>query len=103
MSKGKLSPIAALKAKCADCMCHWEDGQRDCCVTSCPLYSFNRFAKMEPDLEWLNWNPYAKGIVEKKTRELTEDQKKELAERLKKARESRKDLSPPSDTSNPSQ
>jgi hypothetical protein len=52
---------------------------------------------MAPDLEWLNWNPYAKGIVEKKTRELTEEQKKELAERLKKARESRKDPNPPSE------
>ena len=64
------SPLIAIK----EC-CGWERSMvKSCSALQCPLFEF-RFGK----------NPYNK-------RTLTDEQKEKLAERMKKARESKKDI-----------
>lgn len=63
----QLTPLKAIRAKCLDCMCDSSNEVKLCPITDCSLYPF-RFGK----------NPYNK-------RELSEEQKAELRERLKRA------------------
>jgi len=65
------SPLKAIRAKCLDCS-DTSNEVKLCPVTNCPLYPF-RFGK----------NPY------RTKRELTEEQKAKMAERLSKARQKR--------------
>ena len=68
------SPLMAIKAFCMEC-CGWDRSMvKSCSAPQCPLFEF-RFGK----------NPYNK-------RTLTDEQRQELAERAKKARESKKDI-----------
>lgn len=68
------SPLMAIKEFCMEC-CGWErSAVKSCSAPQCPLFEF-RFGK----------NPYNK-------RTLTDEQKEKLAERMKKARESKKDI-----------
>ena len=68
------SPLMAIKEFCMEC-CGWERSEvKSCSAPQCPLFEF-RFGK----------NPYNK-------RTLTDEQKEKLAERMKKARESKKDI-----------
>lgn len=66
------NPVKAIRAKCLDCCCNSQNEVKLCTTKNCPLYPF-RFGK----------NPY------RTKRELTEDQKNMMAEKLKKAREKR--------------
>ena len=66
------SPIKAIRAKCLDCCCGSSNEVKLCTCTRCALYAF-RFGK----------NPY------RKTRELTDEERAEAAERMKKAREAK--------------
>ena len=68
------NPVKAIRAKCLDCSFSKKEVEL-CTVTKCALHPF-RFGK----------NPYRKKIK----RNLTEEQKQELRDRLKKARESKK-------------
>ena len=65
----KLTLKQAILAKCYDCMCYFEDGKQDCKVTSCPIYPFM---------------PYNPG--KRKTRTMSDENKKAAGERLKNAR-----------------
>lgn len=65
------SPMKAIREKCLDCCCNSYSEVTNCPSVKCPLHPF-RFGK----------NPYIK-------RELTEDQKIKMSERMKKARESK--------------
>lgn len=68
------SPIKAIRAKCLDCCC-WQRSEVTLCpAKDCPLWAF-RFGK----------NPY-----NKRHRDITEEQKDKMRERLVKAREARK-------------
>lgn len=70
MDKEKyIPPLKAIRLKCLDCVCGNAYEVRNCTGSDCPLY-FYRFGK----------NPFLK-------REYTEEQKQEIAERLKTARE----------------
>jgi len=60
----------AMLAKCYECMNGYIDGKNDCCIKTCPLYS-----KM----------PYATNKSHKK-REMSDEDKKKLVERLSKGR-----------------
>ena len=64
------NPIKAIRAKCLDCCCGSSNEVKLCTAEKCPLYPF-RFGK----------NPY------RTPRELTEEQKAKMAERLAKARQ----------------
>ena len=68
------SPLMAIKEFCMEC-CGWErSAVKSCSAFQCPLFEF-RFGK----------NTYNK-------RTLTDEQRQELAERAKRARESKKDI-----------
>ena len=66
------SPGKAIRAKCLDCSGGSSDNVKTCPVTSCPLYPFR-----------LGSNPF------RKKKEYTEEQKQQMAERLKIARENK--------------
>ena len=63
------NPVKAIRAKCLECSNSSTAEVKECPVTKCPLYPF-RFGK----------NPY------RQRREMTEEQKQVLADRLKEAR-----------------
>lgn len=65
------NPVKAIRAKCLDCCCGSTTEVANCTVTGCPLFPF-RFGK----------NPY------RQRREMTEQEKQVLADRLREARKS---------------
>ena len=70
LSGKKLTKAQAIKAYCYDCMGFYADGRQDCEMPTCPLYPFM---------------PFRKGGVQK-SRSISDKQKKEMSDRLKKAR-----------------
>lgn len=68
-----MTPLKAIRAKCLDCSGSATE-VRLCPVTGCPLYKF-RFGK-NPRRKW----------------KLTEEEKQERAEHLKKAREKKEEI-----------
>ncbi|MGE4519201.1 MAG: hypothetical protein AB7E04_06820 [Desulfobacteraceae bacterium] len=68
----KRTPLKVIREKCLECSDDSVAEVRTCPIKDCPLYEF-RFGK----------NPYLK-------KELTEEQKIEVRERLQKAREAQK-------------
>ena len=89
-TKGPGRSEAMLK-KCHECCGYYEDGKIDCEVPDCPLYKWMPYRKQEPDLGWFQYNPRAKGKVLKEDtkREISDEQRIAMAERLKKARMAR--------------
>lgn len=70
----QISPIKAIRAKCMECSCGQREEVKLCPIEDCALYPF-RFGK----------NPF-----NKKTKTMSDEQKAAAAERMKKARESKK-------------
>ena len=68
------SPLKAIKAKCLDCCCGQANEVKLCTCKDCPLFEF-RFGK----------NPYYKSTK----RNLTDEEREKLRERLAKAREAK--------------
>lgn len=66
------SPLKAIKEFCLECCGYNSNDVKECTAPKCPLYEFRN-----------GHNPYRKG------REYTEEEKIELAERMKRARESK--------------
>lgn len=64
-----MTPMEAIKSKCLDCCCGQKTEVKLCTSTSCPLYEFR-----------LGKNP------NRKSRELTDEQKQQAAERMRMAR-----------------
>ena len=64
--KENTNVLRAIRFKCLDCSCFQLGEVRDCPVTTCPLYPFR-----------LGKNPFRK-------RELSEDEKRKIKERLHK-------------------
>ena len=85
----KLTRTNAMAAKCHKCMGEYFDGKDDCGNTICPLYAWMQYRKKIPDFTWLKFNPKKKGTVtwEDSTRNLTDEQRKAMSDRLKKARD----------------
>ena len=71
MAEQITNPVKAIRAYCLECSCGSTAEIKECPVVKCPLYPF-RFGK----------NPY------RQRREMTEEQKQVLADRLKEARKS---------------
>ncbi|MHA1286576.1 MAG: hypothetical protein ACTSPB_04130 [Candidatus Thorarchaeota archaeon] len=78
----------AMAAKCHNCTGGYLDGKKDCENTQCELYPWMPYKKMKPDLEWLKYNPKQKGLVtwEDSQRDLTDEQRQAIADRLSKSR-----------------
>jgi len=62
--------MQAIRSKCYECTLGYADGKVDCGLSNCPLYQFHRY------------NPHR--IVKKKN--LTDEQRREMGERLRKAK-----------------
>ena len=62
--KENTNVLRAIRLKCYDCSCYQSNEVRECLVTTCPLYPFR-----------LGKNPFLR-------KELTEDEKREIKERL---------------------
>lgn len=71
-NKKIISPLKAIRAKCLECSAGSSLAVRECNIPECELFDF-RFGK----------NPF------RKKRILTDEQKKEMGERLKKARDNK--------------
>ncbi len=46
-SGARLTPGQMIKAKCAECMCQYEDGKEDCGIRDCPLYPAMPYRSVE--------------------------------------------------------
>ncbi len=77
---------------CKRCVGKWLDGKIDCQNPRREFYSWMPYAKMDPDLEWMEYNPKVAGDVkwEDCGRNLTDEQKEKLQENIKKAHEARR-------------
>lgn len=73
-----MNPVKAIRAKCLDCCCGQPNEVRLCTIERCPLHPF-RFGT----------NPY------RAKREYTEEQRAEMAMRLKNARYQREKTEQP--------
>lgn len=71
-----MTPLEAIKEKCLDCCCGIKSEIDRCPVTKCALYEFRK-----------GKNPYSK-----RGKNMTEEQKEAAAERMRKAREARKNI-----------
>lgn len=88
----KVTRTYAILANCHQCMAYYQDGKEDCENVKCPLYTYMPYAKKEPDLAWTEFNPKRSGQVtwEDSRREIDDDTRAALVERMGRAREARK-------------
>lgn len=87
----KVTRTAAILAFCHQCLGYYQDSKDDCANTSCPLYPYFPYRKLTPDLTWTKYNPKRSGKVtwEDSKREIDDDTRAALVERMGKAREAR--------------
>lgn len=87
----KVTRMMAILANCHQCMGFYKDGKVDCENESCPLYTFMPYRKKEPVLDWAGFNPKRSGLVtwEDSKREIDDETRALLAERLSAARGAR--------------
>ena len=83
-----------LLAHCHQCLGYYADGKADCENVSCPLYEYMPYREQEPDYTWRQYNPKRKGLLtweeSKRQKELTDEEREAINERLSKAREAKK-------------
>lgn len=72
----EVSPMKAIRQKCLDCSCGSSEEVKNCFAKKCPLYQFRFGYKLDE-----NGN--------RKKKNLTDEQRKEMSERLKKVRENK--------------
>lgn len=72
----EITPMKAIRQKCLDCSCGSSEEVKNCFAKKCPLYQFRFGYKLDE-----NGN--------RKKKNLTDDQRKEMSERLKKVRENK--------------
>jgi len=83
----KVTPLNAIRSKCHDCMGHYVDGRVDCENTACALYSYMPYAIREPDPSWARYNSKRAGLHVRLARELSDEERAAIADRLRKMRE----------------
>jgi hypothetical protein len=49
--------------KCAECQGYWLDGHKDCQITTCGLYPWMPYRKLEPDWGWSDYSAKRTGRV----------------------------------------
>jgi hypothetical protein len=55
-----LSRVKAVQAKCLECIGYPADGRVDCQVATCPLYYWQPYRELDPDVSWSTAkSPYA--------------------------------------------
>jgi hypothetical protein len=81
----KLTPLKAIHWRCHNCEYYYLDGKNDCENTKCELYSFMKYAKLKPDLSFMEFSPYQKGLTrwEDCERQMTDEQRAAAAQRMR--------------------
>jgi hypothetical protein len=89
MSQQKLTRKQAIEYACHECLGFYADGKQDCENIRCPLYTFMKYAKKEPDLSFMEFNPSRVGRVtwEDSRRDFSEEQRQAAADRFRLSRE----------------
>lgn len=72
----EITPMKAIRQKCLDCSCGSNEEVKNCFAKKCPLYQFRFGYKLDE-----NGN--------RRKRDLTDEQRQEMAERLKKVRDNK--------------
>jgi hypothetical protein len=72
----EVTPMKAIRQKCLDCSCGSNEEVKNCFAKKCPLYQFRFGYKLDE-----NGN--------RRKRDLTDEQRQEMAERLKKVRDNK--------------
>ena len=72
----EITPMKAIRLKCLDCSCGSNEEVKNCFAKKCPLYQFRFGYKLDE-----NGN--------RRKRDLTDEQRQEMAERLKKVRDNK--------------
>ena len=72
----EITPMKAIRKKCLDCSCGSSEAVKNCFAKKCPLYQFRFGYKLDE-----NGN--------RRKRDLTDEQRYEMAERLKKVRDNK--------------
>lgn len=72
----EITPMKAIRKKCLDCSCGSSEEVKNCFAKKCPLYQFRFGYKLDE-----NGN--------RRKRDLTDEQRQEMAERLKKVRDNK--------------
>jgi len=72
----EITPMKAIRLKCLDCSCGSSEEVKNCFAKKCPLYQFRFGYKLDE-----NGN--------RRKRDLTDEQRQEMAERLKKVRDNK--------------
>ena len=72
----EVTPLKAIRKKCLDCSCGSSEEVKNCIAKKCPLYQFRFGYKLDE-----NGN--------RRKRDLTDEQRQEMAERLKKVRDNK--------------
>lgn len=91
MSDQKPTRALAILAMCHHCMGGYADGKESCTSPKCPLFFWMPYKEGDPDFTWMKYNPKKKGLVtwEESKREIDDDTRAALVERMEKAREAR--------------
>ena len=72
----EITPMKAIRLKCLDCSCGSNEEVKNCFAKKCPLYQFRLGYKLDE-----NGN--------RRKRDLTDEQRQKMAERLKKVRDNK--------------
>ena len=72
----EVTPMKAIRQKCLDCSCGSNEEVKNCFAKKCPLYQFRFGYKLDE-----NGN--------RRKRDLTDEQRQKMAERLKKVRDNK--------------
>ena len=72
----EITPMKAIRQKCLDCSCGSNEEVKNCLAKKCPLYQFRFGYKLDE-----NGN--------RRKRDLTDEQRQKMAERLKKVRDNK--------------
>lgn len=72
----EITPMKAIRQKCLDCSCGSNEEVKNCFAKKCPLYQFRFGYKLDE-----NGN--------RRKRDLTDEQRQKMAERLKKVRDNK--------------
>ena len=72
----EITPMKAIRQKCLDCSCGSSEEVKNCFAKKCPLYQFRFGYKLDE-----NGN--------RRKRDLTDEQRQKMAERLKKVRDNK--------------
>ena len=76
MNMKESTPMKAIRLKCLDCSCGSNEEVKNCFAKKCPLYQFRFGYKLDE-----NGN--------RRKRDLTDEQRQKMAERLKKVRDNK--------------